>query len=120
MKTITIIILLTIFIYSCNAQEPKTLNYYSVEYVDSLKRVIAFKDSILLETFDVFEAKADTFNYTLEGINDNVLIKVDKKGSNVWVNIIDDYRRMNMYYVDGHRSSILMDSTYSVGSINIR
>lgn len=109
-------LLLTIFALSCNAQEPDTLTYYSVEHVDSLINRIEFLESAL--NVNEVSVIADTFN--LEIVDDRIKVEVNKIGYNVWVNVIDGYKRINSDYYNGVRSIMLMDSTHTVGSLYIR
>ncbi|MBN2571882.1 MAG: hypothetical protein JXA68_07110 [Ignavibacteriales bacterium] len=61
---------------------------------------------------------ADTFNFELSG--NGVKIEVNKENKNIWVDVEDGYKRMNLDYYKGARSAIIMDSTYSVGTLYIK
>lgn len=106
----------------CSAQEPD-VECYSIGYVDSLETNYKSKiDSLetLIEALnnqDEIDVIADTFSFNL--VDDRLKIEVKKEAHNVWVNIIDGNKRINSDYVDYEGSVMVMDSTYTVGSLFI-
>jgi len=100
-----ITLLLTIFAIGCNAQEPDTLTYYSIEYVDSLQNRIEFLESVI----DISEVSviADTFNFEI--VDDRIKIEVNKLGHDCHVEIIDGNKKIDAYYIDYERSVSLTE-----------
>lgn len=140
MKKITTILLI-IIAFGCNAQTPDTLAYFTPEYVDSLLYVSsgieAVNDNLLLENKVLLTANdslndvikyllsindliihKDTCSLTI--IDDRLKVEIIKRSHDVWVNIIDGEKRINADYFNYERKVMLMDSTYTVGSIYVK
>lgn len=105
MKQIAIITL-TILALSCSGQEPDTLAYYNIEYVDSLKndyeqRIVNLQSIIDTYSSDEISVIADTFNFEI--VDDRIKIEVNKLGHDCHVEIIDGEKRIDAYYVNYER-----------------
>ena len=84
--------------------------------IDSLNQRIIFLETVL----DINETSviADTFNFEI--VDDRIKVEIDKKGHDIWIDLIDGSKRINADYINYSRSIMLMDSTYTVGSIYIK
>jgi len=111
----------------CQGQDYDTLIY--VEKAKHLAKVETLQldiDSLqlLLEMCRTFidasgrVVVADTFDITL--IDDRVRARIVKKGYNVWYLFEDGFKRINADYFDFKRKIMLIDSTYTTGSLYIR
>lgn len=123
MKQITAILLLSIGLLSAKCQSPDTIICYdeadmqaqklllldTIEYFEGL---ITFKDSIINNTLDAYQANRDTFNYTIRGINDLIEIVIDKRGEDISFDFVDGDidRRFHFYYSNKQRSIQMGDS----------
>jgi hypothetical protein len=114
MKNLMLLPFLLLFT-SATCQEPDT-HTYSQNIIDSLNMRI----QLLEFELNVSETSviADTFNFEI--IDDRIKVEVNKQGHNVWVNIIDGQKRINADYINYTRQIVIMDSTFTVGSMYIR
>lgn len=127
-------IVLTILAFACQGQEPDIECYSEDTVLVRENRIIqtyklkidsvinsmysqGYVDNIML-TKDLKSVIADTFNFEI--VDDRIKVKIDKKGHDIWIDLIDGSKRINADYINYTRSIMLMDSTYTVGSIYIK
>ena len=112
---------------TCNGQVPDTLIYIDrAEHESAMAKKDATIDSLLailktcqeLQDTDDMSVVADTFRFQL--VDNRVRVEVIKQGHNVWYNFEDGAKRINADYRNYERQVMLMDSTYTVGSLYIR
>jgi len=111
----------------CNGQDLDTLIY-----IDRVKHeaAMAAKDntidslqSLLIRCREAQEVNdvvviADTFRFEVK--DTRVKATIVKQGHNVWFDFEDGLKRINADYLNYRRSCMLMDSTYTVGSLFVR
>lgn len=112
---------------TCNGQEPDTLIYIDrAEHeaamnqknltIDSLQNLLdACRE--LQETDNIYIV-ADTFRVELQDARIKTVL--NKQGHNVWFDLEDGSKRLNADYERYTRKILLMDSTYTVGSLFIK
>ena len=130
MKKITAI-LLTLIALGCNAQEPTTHTYYTLQQGDSLKEVILNKDAAIadkdakireLNVMLIHREFADTTSLRLSGITDNSITSISKQGVNIVVSIQNENKRITSIFENGNRSTWFFndsDTSKSTGSFQL-
>lgn len=106
----------------CSATDPD-IECYSVGYVDGLKtdyqsQIDSLKAIIaVLNDQTEIDVIADTFSFNM--VDDRLKITVKKEGYKVWYTLIDGTKRINTDYIDYESSIMIMDTNYTVGSLNL-
>lgn len=114
-------------VLACNGQRPDTLFYFDEDVhnaivdemqsdIDSIQSLLDLCRSAL--NSDELSVIADTFN--LEIVDDRIKIELNKINHDVWIDIIDGSKRLNADYIIYEYNILVMDSTYTVGSMYLR
>lgn len=112
---------------TCQAQEPDTLIYIDrAEHEASMAVKDAAIDSLrnLLNICREFQNSNDMVvvgdTFRIEVMDSQVKATLKKEGHNVWYDFEDGDKRINADYFNYRRQIMLMDSTYTVGSLFYR
>jgi hypothetical protein len=99
---------------AAQCQEPD-LHGFTTEYVDSLQAIIDYQDSIINVGFNYYEARQDTFLYTIRGITDSLSVEVNKESRNIWITLIDGAKRTHLDLFNNKRTITLAEENATVG-----